>query len=375
MRCSPCACLTRRAQSRAFTLVELLVVIAIIGILVALLLPAIQAAREAARRISCSNNVKNLTLAVLNYENSRKALPPACYTPPNNGELWGSGEDFEADLSWIVQVLPQLEEQALADRFDTKKLLAANPGSPLPVQDLAAKSNPQEAQPRVLLCPSDTALGRTYFNGGDPLVPNIRFGKGNYAAYVSAEHMRSMRIFPAAMINEPTKLSRLSDGTSKTLMVAEIRTRDLENDPRGVWAAAWAGGSMLAYDMHSKATGCGNNESCKDVNEGFKVKSPYSPFVYGGTNPGLVPNAPASWGNIDWIRQCPFGAAAAVEGMPCTNQSPVRQTAAARSSHTGGVNASHVDGSVIFINNDIEQHLMARMVCGYEGQSEVEGEL
>jgi type II secretory pathway pseudopilin PulG len=353
----------------------LLVVIAIIGILVALLLPAIQAAREAARRISCSNNVKNLTLAVLNFENSKKALPPACYTPPNNNELWNSGEDFEGDLSWIVQILPQMEEQALADRFDKKKLMVAVPGNPLQAQDLVAKGNPQEAQPQVLLCPSDNSLGRTYFNGGDPLVPSLRFGKGNYAAYVSAEHMRNMRIFPAALINEPTKLSRISDGTSKTLLVAEIRTRDLENDPRGVWAAAWPGGSMLAFDMHSKATGCGDNQSCRDVAENFKVRSPYSPFVYGGTNPGLVPNAPASWGNIDWIRQCPFAAAAAIEGMPCTNATPVRQTAAPRSMHTGGVNASHVDGSVIWIGNEIEQHLMARMVCGYDGQAEVEGEM
>jgi type II secretory pathway pseudopilin PulG len=352
-----------------------LVVIAIIGILVALLLPAIQAAREAARRISCQNNVKNLTLAVLNYENAKKALPPACYTPPNNGELWSNGSNFEADLSWIVQVLPQLEEQALADRFDLKKLIVAVPGNPLPAQDLSLKQNPQEAQPQVLLCPSDTAQGRSFFNGGDAMFPGIRFGKGNYAAYVSAEHTRSMRIFPAALINEPTKLGKISDGTSHTLLVSEVRTRDLENDPRGVWAAAWSGGSILSFDMHSKGQCDTQPDDCKDVQTHYRPRSPYEPFVYGGSNPGLVPNAPATWGNIDWIRNCPFGEQAALDGMPCQKQTNVRQSSASRSSHTGGVNASHIDGSVIFIANDIEQHLMARMVCGYDGQGLVEGEL
>src|SRR4051812_20114211 len=79
---------SRIGHSPAFTLVELLVVIAIIGILVALLLPAIQAAREAARRMSCQNNVKNLAIGVLNYENARKALPAgALVSPPANTEL------------------------------------------------------------------------------------------------------------------------------------------------------------------------------------------------------------------------------------------------------------------------------------------------
>src|SRR2546430_15283253 len=75
---------THRTQSRGFTLVELLVVIAIIGILVALLLPAIQAAREAARRTQCTNKMKQIGLAVLNYESARKLLPLA-YTPNYTG--------------------------------------------------------------------------------------------------------------------------------------------------------------------------------------------------------------------------------------------------------------------------------------------------
>ncbi len=91
----------------AFTLVELLVVIAIIGILVALLLPAVQAAREAARRMQCSNNLKQIGLGLLNYENAHEVLPPGGLATPS-----GYGH------SWWVRILPFLEEGNIYDKFD-----------------------------------------------------------------------------------------------------------------------------------------------------------------------------------------------------------------------------------------------------------------
>jgi prepilin-type N-terminal cleavage/methylation domain-containing protein len=101
--------------SRGFTLVELLVVIAIIGILVALLLPAIQAAREAARRTTCQSNMKQLTLASLNYESNQKKLPPAKYkeTVPVSG-----GRPYDNLHSTISFLLQYMEEAAVADQFD-----------------------------------------------------------------------------------------------------------------------------------------------------------------------------------------------------------------------------------------------------------------
>jgi prepilin-type N-terminal cleavage/methylation domain-containing protein/prepilin-type processing-associated H-X9-DG protein len=95
------------ARRGAFTLVELLVVIAIIGILVALLLPAIQAAREAARRAQCQNHLKQLALACINYESSKKRLPTGFVSQPNLTEAWG----------WGVFILPYIEEQGLYDRL------------------------------------------------------------------------------------------------------------------------------------------------------------------------------------------------------------------------------------------------------------------
>ncbi len=109
---------------RAFTLVELLVVIAIIGVLVALLLPAIQAAREAARRTQCSNNLKNIGLSILNYESALKEFPTGgatygdrleCYA--QNGRPWVGKKQ---GMSWAYQILPYLEQGSLHNIGDTK---------------------------------------------------------------------------------------------------------------------------------------------------------------------------------------------------------------------------------------------------------------
>jgi prepilin-type N-terminal cleavage/methylation domain-containing protein len=102
-------CASRR-NIAAFTLVELLVVIAIIGILVALLLPAIQAAREAARRSACTNNIKQLTLALLNYHDVAGQFPRGAYTAEN-------GTFDEDGLGWATKILPQIEEQGVYDKL------------------------------------------------------------------------------------------------------------------------------------------------------------------------------------------------------------------------------------------------------------------
>ncbi len=98
-----------RIKWGGFTLVELLVVITIIGILISLLLPAVQAAREAARRLQCSNNLKQIGLALLNYENTHGVLPPGGMMSPTNG-AYGS--------SWIVRILPYIEQQNIYNQLD-----------------------------------------------------------------------------------------------------------------------------------------------------------------------------------------------------------------------------------------------------------------
>src|SRR3954470_1069721 len=133
----------RRSRSLGFTLVELLVVIAIIGILVALLLPAIQAAREAARRMQCSNKLKQVGLAMLNYESSKRELPLAytpnyCYDGATNQAVIGVGPcpgsnskgntcNYKPHHFVLTFILPYMEYQPLYDQIDTTSSTRGNP--------------------------------------------------------------------------------------------------------------------------------------------------------------------------------------------------------------------------------------------------------
>jgi len=145
-----------RITKRGFTIVELLVVIAIIGILVALLLPAVQAAREAARRMSCANHLRQLTLAIHNYESAFKVMPPGSYHTAPHAFSWGLA----------AYLLPFMEEAAAFESIDF-----TNPhcGNHIKGIQVTGQNDPSSKPIATLLCPSDPLSGLSLLSG--PLGP------------------------------------------------------------------------------------------------------------------------------------------------------------------------------------------------------------
>jgi prepilin-type N-terminal cleavage/methylation domain-containing protein len=201
-----------RPQRRGFTLVELLVVIAIIGILVALLLPAVQAAREAARRMSCGNNLKQLGLAIHNYHDVFKTFPPDAIWHGNRAGTTSMLGD-ERNYTWICLILPFLEQSPLHNQIDFARP-ALGVLNNIPVQG----GNARELAIPTLQCPSDYKF----------VVMPRGFGTTSYAGNQGWDgHRRRHRdinragVFP---FYDPVNLSDILDGTSNTIAIGEVTT-------------------------------------------------------------------------------------------------------------------------------------------------------
>ena len=319
-----------------FTLVELLVVIAIIGALVSLLLPAIQGAREAARRLRCLNNLKQHGLAVLSYESLRGKLPPSGIVDDAPGAFDPLSGNM---LSWAVLVLPYIEERSLAARFDRDRSVLDQPG------------DPQATHLDLMLCPSDSARGRFFVD--DELTEGKRFAKGNYAAYVSPFHTDLQVRFPGALVKFGQTIGDIVDGSSKTLMLSEVRTRDHPQDQRGAWALPWTGAALLAFDIHHGGRWFDNY-----------VVAEYSIEI------AQVPNHQGP--NADVLYACPELADAQLASMPCIVWEEATESdylsAAPRSNHPLGVNVVFVDGHGGFIFDDVDKTAMAYLVGADDGQ-------
>jgi prepilin-type N-terminal cleavage/methylation domain-containing protein/prepilin-type processing-associated H-X9-DG protein len=344
--------------ARGFTLIELLVTIAIIVVLVALLLPAIQQAREAARRTKCLNNLKQLGAALQHFESTHRTLPAAgTFAPPEDARSLKFGYLQSIDLksgtnySWVVKLLPFLEEDQLYQQFNFSVPVTRNP------------SEPQSNQPATLLCPSDAASER-YFETTDPYGGRtVRFGKANYAAFVNPMHIDGWA-YAGAISLYGQRLAQITDGTSQTLLFSEIRTRDNAGDQRGAWALPWSGSSLLSFDMHSarpEGDGCAPYQ-CLDYidirNENRKIIPKFIPWrgSLGYTQP---PNGPEP----DILYKCPEPEVAQLERMSCAEFESARyMSAAPRSNHPGGVNTVFVDGHCTFLTDDVDEFAMAVLI-------------
>jgi prepilin-type N-terminal cleavage/methylation domain-containing protein len=223
----------RRPRSRAFTLVELLVVIAIIGILVALLLPAVQAAREAARRMQCSNNLKQMGLAVHNYHDTYKVFPPAKLNSGSQNALPGASVRFPEGVrnhtGWLF-LLPFFEQTALHGKINFS--LASNNSngfSGLPNPDASANTPNLKQRMSMLECPTDGSAGedKTETANVSYLMQNNKrtsylFSTGNYTDYDDIYESKNGAIQQGAFGNNgAAKMAQLTDGTSNSLAIGE----------------------------------------------------------------------------------------------------------------------------------------------------------
>ena len=323
-------------------------VIAVIGILIALLLPAVQQAREASRRIQCASNIKQLALALQNYTSATNKMPAAgTYANPEEAiyYTWYWRIDLKSgtNYSWVVSLLPYMEEQPLYDQFDMKRHVTANP------------SKPQLAQPPMLLCASDGARGRIFRSFESESGVPVDFGKTNYAAYSNPFHIDSW-LFSGAIWLYERRPSQITDASSSTLVFGEIRTRDHINDARGAWALPWSGASLLSFDFHPEL---------EQLEEDAKDTRPrdYQPWP-GSLGFTQYPNSV----NPDVLYECPDKAAAQFDRMPCISEWLGYISSAPRSGHPGGVNVAFLDGHVAFLPNDVDEYAMLYMVSTNEGE-------
>lgn len=313
-------------KRQGFTLIELLVVIAIIAVLVGLLLPAVQKVREAANRMQCQNNLKQISLAVMNYENANGAFVPGV---GKNGCCWGT---------WMIPILPYVEEDNLFKIYTNFGGL-----DPLPRYNGGVNVQVVTTRLKKFTCPTDEI--QTWVSGANGFTKhNYVLNAGNttffqvqlplrcaigsagctpflgapFNWYTNAPNLTGDSPEPwtnpptnpdNGWMGKPVKIAEIIDGTSNTMMASEA-LQGRGNDLRGfTW---WGGGAgFTAYDPP--------NTSLQDNVVGGICVQTTTPL------------------------------------MPCTTTATTTRARmmAARSLHTGGVNAAMCDGSVRFITNNI----------------------
>ncbi|MBN2296242.1 MAG: DUF1559 domain-containing protein [Pirellulales bacterium] len=302
-------------RQHGFTLVELLVVIAIIGILIALLLPAVQAAREAARRMQCSNNLKQIGVALHGFESQSGEFPPGTMTTKRFSYIYPHQWTY-----FLYNLLPFLEQDSYADALHATKYDLQNPW--VAANEWAAVSG---ISLPGYLCPSDGVSGLMAYTPADsPGFPTgLQLAKSNYLGIFSGlndgdgYYGTDPAIKAVFGYGKGTTLAGITDGTSNTMAVAEYLKGIGSGDQRG--------------GMYT------DRAACQHL---FVTLGPNS------TQPDII---------INWSPYfCPPQHNRPTENLPCFPGTDDEMYASPRSRHPGGVNVVFCDGSVHFIENDID---------------------